>query len=82
MKWDKTLIAVVVVAVGFSIFREANQEDPRIVEREPVKPNWAAITAWPTLQADIVEAQPDPNRRVTAIVLDDSGSMGNDIEAA
>ncbi len=47
-----------------------------------VEPNWAAITAWPSVQADIVEAQPNPNRRVTAIVLDDSGSMGTDIGAA
>lgn len=57
------------VSVGFS-------------EAEPVQPNWAAITAWPTLQVDMIEAQPDPNRQITAIVLDDSGSMEDDIDAA
>ncbi|MEL6523525.1 MAG: vWA domain-containing protein [Pseudomonadota bacterium] len=49
---------------------------------DPVTPNWAAIAAWPTIQAPEVEARPDPNRRITAIVLDDSGSMGDDIIAA
>ncbi|MEM6307037.1 MAG: vWA domain-containing protein, partial [Pseudomonadota bacterium] len=31
---------------------------------------------------DRVQARPDPNRRITAIVLDDSGSMAADINAA
>lgn len=50
-----------------------------VMPQNPVQPNWAAIAAWPTLEPTVVEAQPDPNRRVTAIVLDDSGSMGGDI---
>jgi len=49
---------------------------------EPVEPDWTAIADWPGVVADDVEAQPDPNRVFTAIVLDDSGSMGGDIEPA
>lgn len=79
---DKFIVAAVILVVGVSIFQEGNQDDPRAVDREPVTPNWAAIASWPSIQADLVEAQPDPNRRVTAIVLDDSGSMGADIGPA
>ncbi|MEL6582971.1 MAG: vWA domain-containing protein [Pseudomonadota bacterium] len=53
-----------------------------LVEREPVTPNWTAIASWPSVQVDDLEAQPDPNRRVTMIVLDDSGSMGNGLTDA
>ncbi|MEL6640005.1 MAG: vWA domain-containing protein [Pseudomonadota bacterium] len=49
---------------------------------QPVTPDWAAISAWPGSQADDIEAQPDPDRVYTAIVLDDSGSMGEDITPA
>ena len=49
---------------------------------DPVPPNWDAISSWPPVEAAEVEAQPDPNRTYTAIVLDDSGSMGSDIIAA
>lgn len=82
MKWDKLIVIAIAGGIAFSIFQESNQGDPRVVEREPVTPNWAAIASWPSIQADLVEAQPDPNRRVTAIVLDDSGSMGADIGPA
>ena len=47
--------------------------------KAPVQPNWEAIAAWPPDQADTVDAVPDPNRSFTAIVLDDSGSMGSEI---
>lgn len=83
---EKFIILAVVGGIGFSIFQEANQGTrsvpEAIVERQPVQPNWAAISSWPSVAADFVEAQPDPNRRVTAIVLDDSGSMGDDLEPA
>ncbi|MEM1398880.1 MAG: vWA domain-containing protein [Pseudomonadota bacterium] len=49
---------------------------------EPVDPNWASISAWPAQDVAEVEATPDPNRRITAIVLDDSGSMGSQMEPA
>lgn len=82
MKWERLIIIAIVGGIAFSIFQESNQGDPRAVAREPVIPNWAAIASWPGIQVDLVEAQPDPNRRVTAIVLDDSGSMGDDIAPA
>lgn len=82
MKWHSLVPIAVVGLVAVSIWQESNYDDPRRVEHDPITPNWAAIASWPTLQTEVVEAQPDPNRRVTAIVLDDSGSMGSDIEAA
>ena len=83
MKWDKVVIIAVVGAIGYAVFEEFNQGGGNVVaDYAPVTPNWAAISAWPSLQVDAVEAQPDPNRRVTAIVLDDSGSMGSDIVPA
>lgn len=51
-------------------------------EYESVAPDWSAIASWPDTDASSVEATPDPNRQITAIVLDDSGSMGSDIEPA
>ncbi|MEM6477778.1 MAG: vWA domain-containing protein [Pseudomonadota bacterium] len=78
-------IAVVAVAV-FAIINILDQgggsTSSRDVDRTPVAPNWAAIAAWPQIDAPLVEARPDPNRRITAIVLDDSGSMGGDMAAA
>ncbi len=79
---EKFVLLAVVVGMAFAIFREGTQDDPRVVQHDPVTPNWAAITAWPTITADVIEAQPNPNRRVTAIVLDDSSSMGSDIVPA
>lgn len=79
---QKYVIAAVIAGIGISIFMEVNQSDPFGTAREPVVPNWAAIASWPAVEADIVMAQPDPNMRITAIVLDDSGSMGSDIGPA
>ena len=70
-----------VVAVVFFTLVDQPASTPA-AKREPVAPNWAAIAAWPSIESSAVEARPDPNRRVTAIVLDDSGSMGDDIVAA
>ncbi|MEM9317441.1 MAG: VWA domain-containing protein [Pseudomonadota bacterium] len=80
------------VLVGFGFFAANNFQLPGsgtfgglgglLGGPEPVEPDWAAITAWPGQEAEEVEAQPDPNRTFTAIVLDDSGSMGGDIEPA
>ncbi|MEM8578332.1 MAG: vWA domain-containing protein [Pseudomonadota bacterium] len=53
-----------------------------LIPAEPITPNWAAIAAWPSLDTPAVEATPDPGRRITAIVLDDSGSMSGQMDAA
>lgn len=76
-----TIALIGVIAVAFFRLAEEPASTP-VSERLPVQPNWAAIAAWPSIETSVVEAQPDPNRRVTAIVLDDSGSMGGDIDAA
>ena len=74
-------IAIAVAAfVAVAIFSEV--PDRREVAPEPVVPDWAAIAAWPVFEAQTVEATPDPGRTFTVLVLDDSGSMGDDIEAA
>jgi uncharacterized protein YegL len=45
--------------------------------------DWSAIATWPPLNdLDEVESLPDPNRTFTVIILDDSGSMGSDIDPA
>ncbi|MEM9247713.1 MAG: vWA domain-containing protein [Pseudomonadota bacterium] len=72
------IIGVVVLVVGFVIL-VITLDDNVSISTEPVIPDWTAITAWPGMIADAVEARPDPNRTFTAIVLDDSGSMGADI---
>lgn len=82
MKWDKYVAIAVIGVIAFSTFNESQEWSPGELGQEPVTPNWAAIAAWPSIESNSVEAQPDPNRRVTAIVLDDSGSMGGDMEAA
>ncbi len=84
MKMDKIVIAGVAGIMGFVVIQEAFFGVPNhsIASREPVVPNWAAIASWPTIQSEVVAALPDPNMRVTAIILDDSGSMGTDIGPA
>lgn len=81
----KRVVLTVIVAfgiIGFVVTGPLRDQLPGLGTPDPVIPDWAAITQWPSLQADLVAAQPDPNRRITAIVLDDSGSMGGDMEAA
>ncbi len=72
---------VILGIVGFSMFTEFSENTGPTLDRE-VTPNWSAIASWPQVDSGAVEATPNPNRRITAIVLDDSGSMGNDMEAA
>ncbi len=76
------IVGVVVLVVGLIVFAIVAGEDNLAVSTEPVAPDWVAITAWPGVIADEVDARPDPNRTFTAIVLDDSGSMGADIVPA
>jgi hypothetical protein len=74
------LIALGIAGVGYLALTEAPQGD--LQSNADITPDWAAISAWPAQDADQTEAMPDPNRQITAIVLDDSGSMGSDIEPA
>lgn len=68
--------------VGYVVLNQTGFEPSSVFPKEPVTPDWAAIAAWPDLDLPGVEVKPDPNRRVTVIVLDDSGSMSADISAA
>ena len=76
------IIGILAVAIIQDIVFSSSSTAPVSSFSEPVEPNWSAIAAWPAQEAPVVEASPDPNRRITAIVLDDSGSMGSDIEDA
>ena len=81
MKIGNLIILAVLGAIAVAVFQDLNSRGQQ-ASQPAIQPNWAAISTWPNRQVDVVEAQPNPNRRVTAIVLDDSGSMGGDIVAA
>lgn len=60
--------------VGIGAFAEA-------VDMGPV--DWSAVSAWPAQDKNVaVEAVPNPRARTTVIVLDDSSSMGSQIDPA
>jgi uncharacterized protein with von Willebrand factor type A (vWA) domain len=82
MNWNKLTPTLGILAVALIAWQNIDQGEKLTGERETVMPDWAAIASWPGIQADFLEAQPDPNRRVTMIILDDSGSMGRDLTAA
>ena len=76
-------IAVSLIVLFVFIFQQTETRIPDLFSKPtPVDPDWSSIAAWPDVEINDVEAQPDPNRRITAIVLDDSGSMGADMTAA
>ena len=81
---NKTTNLVIFGVISLVVLSQFGLLDDTPIGRgnEPVSPDWTAIAAWPGSQADEIEAQPDPNRVYTAIVLDDSGSMGDDITPA
>mgnify|MGYP001795404218 FL=1 len=78
-KWGN---AVLIFAGGVAVMSFVGTEFGSIMGPEPVAPDWEAISAWPGQEAENVEAAPDPTRVFTAIVLDDSGSMSEDMQAA
>lgn len=84
------VVAVGLIAgvIGFeglmdTFYGPATAIEPRFdeIDTRAFAPNWSAIARWPGREAD-GSAAPDPNRLTTVIVLDDSGSMGADLEAA
>lgn len=77
------LFSVVAIVLIYAIGSEDSGIDlADMVPPTPVDPNWDAIAAWPPDTATQVDAVPDPNRNFTAIVFDDSGSMGGEIADA
>ncbi|MCH2163333.1 MAG: VWA domain-containing protein [Marinovum sp.] len=85
-KRSGALSTILFLAIGgvvlFGIAEDIGVDLPQVIPPAKVEPDWTAIAAWPGRDADAVEATPDPNRRITVIVLDDSGSMGGDMPAA
>ena len=62
---------------------EPEREAVTAVDGLPLAPDWPAIAAWPAEDAEgAVEARPDPERATTVIVLDDSSSMRDRMDAA
>jgi len=82
MRLGKILTPAIFLFAATIVVFDIEQVFQNMLPPKQVDPNWAAISTWPDVEADVIEAQPDPNRRVTAIVIDDSGSMGMDIRAA
>ena len=77
--WGVLGLAAIFAIAIVSVLLDSGEET---YSTEPVAPDWEAIAAWPGVEAENVEARPDPNRTFTAIILDDSGSMGDDIVPA
>ncbi len=78
-------IAVVgIIAVGtFMVVQNFGGDDTYAPATDMGEVDWAAISIWPPLlEVPDVESIPDPDRIFTMIVLDDSGSMGSDLEQA
>ena len=81
-KFITVAIALIVLVSVLDLWEEIDVSDVVQGGPEEVMPNWSSIAAWPAVETQTVEATPDPNRRITAIVLGDSGSMGADIVPA
>lgn len=73
----------VVAVSGYMVvssFQEQSLFEPEV---DMGQVDWSAISVWPTfIEVAEVETVPDPDRIFTMIVLDDSGSMGSDLEQA
>jgi len=71
------------IGIGALFFGSANETPISVgFDGSPVAPNSYAIANWPDVDGAATQAEPDPNRIYTAIVLDASGSMGRDMRAA
>ncbi len=77
-----TIGLIVLVAVVVLEQTGPGDEDTAYESTAPLVPDWAAIANWPAADIGRADAMPDPGRRYTAIILDDSGSMGSDMEPA
>lgn len=87
------VIAGIVGIVAYSVWQDQfNQVPPPVPSTPPIDqtslvPNWSAIASWPLVKKGTetiveTEASPDPSLVTTVIVLDDSGSMGDNMGAA
>ena len=76
-------VAGVVAVSGFIFYNTLSEPGTYTPATDMGTVDWEALAAWPPLiEVPDVEAVPDPDRISTMIVLDDSGSMGSDLEQA
>lgn len=76
-------VAGVVAASGFVFYNTVAEPPAYAPSTDMGTVDWEALAAWPPLiEVPDVETVPDPDRIFTMIVLDDSGSMGSDLEQA
>ncbi|KHQ50855.1 vWA domain-containing protein [Mameliella alba] len=76
-------VAGVVAASGFVFYNTVSEPPAYAPSTDMGTVDWEALAAWPPLiEVPDVETLPDPDRIFTMIVLDDSGSMGSDLEQA
>lgn len=76
------VVGIAAVA-GIVVFQSMSPDSTYSAPADMGEVNWAAISVWPELiEVPDVESVPDPDRIFTMIVLDDSGSMGSDLEQA
>jgi uncharacterized protein YegL len=76
-------VAGVVAASGFVFYNTVSEPPAYVPSTDMGTVDWEALAAWPPLiEVPDVETMPDPDRIFTMIVLDDSGSMGSDLEQA
>ncbi|BBU57130.1 MULTISPECIES: VWA domain-containing protein [Mameliella] len=76
-------VAGVVAASGFVFYNTVSEPPAYAPSTDMGTVDWEALAAWPPLiEVPDVETMPDPDRIFTMIVLDDSGSMGSDLEQA
>lgn len=72
--------AAVILTVLFSL--TACKEEEKQASSSQFSADWDAIAIWPGDIPENAEPEPDPHRATTIIILDDSGSMGDGIQAA
>lgn len=83
------VVIAMVVIFAANMFIEATRSPPApapaLIDPTRLVPDWSAISGWPGVSessdAD-VQANPDPRKLTTVILLDDSASMGGQMDAA
>lgn len=77
------VLGVVAVSGYFVVSTVFQEDDTYMPAVDMGQVDWSAVAGWPRfIEVEEVETLPDPDRIFTMIVLDDSGSMGSDLEQA
>ncbi len=78
----KTRKLLVLIPLACMALFACGEDDFASFPEPTVEPDWPEIAAWPNAANEAPDAAPDPDRQINAIVLDDSGSMGEAIAPA